>query len=509
MTFDADRSDLIVGVVGTGAMGRGIVQVAAAGGMRVLMTDSRPGAAQEAMEFVEKMLARAAEKGTMDADAAAAAANRIKVVGAPGDLKNCHVVIEAIVESLEAKQQLFSELEGIVAADCILATNTSSLSVTTIASKLKTPQRFAGFHFFNPVPLMRLVEVIEGLQTQGWVAEALMAIGKRMTREPVKLKDAPGFLVNQVGRGYTLEAAHLVYEGVAAFADVDRVMRDVGGFRMGPFELMELTGLDVTQPASELIYSQFFHEPRYRPNLIMRARYEAGILGRKTKKGFYDYDTEMKALVAPEAAAPGARPQSVWVSPADPRGHAAAIELLKKLGIVPEIGGKPSAKALILVTPLGDDATTCAVEQGLDPKRTVALDTLFPMAKRRTIMGTPVTEPDFREAAHGLLASDGVPVTVCRDSPGFIAQRIVAMIVNIGCSIAQSRTAAPADIDKAVTLGLNYPQGPFRFGDVLGPESIYKVLTAMYRIYGDPRYRPSIWLARRARLGVSLLTPEP
>jgi 3-hydroxybutyryl-CoA dehydrogenase len=509
MAFDANRADLTVGVIGTGAMGRGIVQVAAAGGMRVLMTDSRPGAAQEARTFISKMLERAAEKGSMRKDEAVAAVERISIVGGPADMKPCHVVVEAIVENLEAKQELFSALETIVAPDCILATNTSSLSVTTIASKLKTPQRFAGFHFFNPVPLMRLVEVIEGLLTEPWVAEALMGIGRRMTREPVRLKDAPGFLVNQVGRGFTLEASHLVSEGVSTFADVDRVMRDVGGFRMGPFELMELTGLDVTHPASELIYQQFFHEPRYRPNLIMRSRYEAGVLGRKTKKGFYDYDAEMKPLVAPEAPAPQARPRSIWVSAADPAGRAALVALLAKLGVAPEAGSKPGPESLCLVTPVGEDATTCAVEQGLDPARTVAVDTLFPLVKRRTIMGTPLTDPACRDAAHGLLASDGVPVTLCRDSPGFIAQRIVAMIVNIGCSIAQSRTAQPSDIDKAVTLGLNYPNGPFKFGDVLGVERVYKVLTAMYRIYGDPRYRPNIWLTRRARLGVSLLTPEP
>jgi 3-hydroxybutyryl-CoA dehydrogenase len=330
-----------------------------------------------------------------------------------------------------------------------------------------------------------------------------------MTREPVRCKDAPGFLVNQVGRGFTLEASHLVYEGISNFVDVDRVMRDVGGFRMGPFELMELTGLDVTHPASELIYNQFFQEPRFRPSLIMRARTEAGVLGRKSKKGFYDYDAQMKAIVAPEAAAPTARPASVWVSQADAAGHAALAGLLEKLGATPESGARPSAHALCLVTPIGEDATTCAVEQGLDPKRTVAVDTLFPMAKRRTIMGTPLTDVTFRDAAHGLLASDGVPVTVCRDSPGFIAQRIVAMIVNIGCSIAQSRTAEPADIDKAVTLGLNYPNGPLKFADVLGVPRIHKVLETMYRIYGDPRYRPNIWLARRAKLDVSALTPEP
>ena len=509
MPFDVNRHDLTVGVIGTGAMGRGIAQVAAAGGMQVLMSDSRPGAAEEARAFIDKMFARAAEKGSITKDEAVGAVNRIRIVGGPVDMKPCQVVIEVIVENLEAKQKLFAELEGIVAPDCILATNTSSLSVTTIASKLKTPQRFAGFHFFNPVPLMKLVEVIDGLHTDDWVGEALMAVGRRMTREPVRLKDAPGFLVNQVGRGFTLEAAHLAYEGIAGFADVDRVMRDVGGFRMGPFELMELTGLDVTQPASELIYNQFFQEPRYRPNLIMRSRYEAGVLGRKTKRGFYDYDAEMKPIIQPEPPAPAARPESVWVSPVEAQGHAALVGLLSKLGARRETTAKPSSGSLILVTPIGEDATTCAVEQGLDPRRTVAVDTLFPMVKRRTIMGTPVTEAAYRDAAHGLLGADGVPVTVCRDSPGFIAQRIVAMIVNIGCSIAQSRTARPADIDKAVMLGLNYPNGPFKFGDVLGPDRVYKVLSSMCRIYGDPRYRPNIWLMRRAKLGVSLLTPEP
>jgi 3-hydroxybutyryl-CoA dehydrogenase len=315
--------------------------------------------------------------------------------------------------------------------------------------------------------------------------------------------------VNQVGRGFTLEASHLVSEGVATFADVDRVMRDVGGFRMGPFELMELTGLDVTQPASELIYNQFFQEPRYRPNLIMRSRYEAGVLGRKTKRGFYEYDAEMKAVVTPEPAAPTALPDRVWVSRADEQGSAKLAEIVGRSGVSLETGAAPTSKALILATPVGEDATTCATEQGLDPRRTVAVDTLFPMTKRRTIMCTPITEPAFRDAAHALLASDGVAVTVCRDSPGFIAQRIVAMIVNIGCSIAQSRTAEPADIDKAVTLGLNYPSGPFRFGDVLGVERVYRVLSSMHAIYGDPRYRPNIWLTRRAKLGVSLLTPEP
>jgi 3-hydroxybutyryl-CoA dehydrogenase len=511
MKLDVSRPDLVVGVIGTGAMGRGIAQVAAAGGINVLMTDARPGAAAEARDFIGKMLERAAEKGQMTKEDAAASTGRITIVDSHKNMQPCHVVIEAIVENLDAKRALFAELEDIVTPDCIMVSNTSSMSVTTIGAKLKTPQRFAGFHFFNPVPLMKLVEVISGLLTEEWVCDALMALGKRMTREPVRLTDAPGFLVNQVGRGFSLEACHMVQEGVSNFADVDRVMRDVGGFRMGPFELMELTGLDVTQPASVLIYNQFFQEQRYRPSLIMQSRYEAGVLGRKTKKGFYNYDTsgkDLKAIVPPEKPAPAARPESVWVSKAEPEGSNKLVELLGKLGVTVEQGAQPSSKALILVTPIGEDATTAATSQGLDPKRVVAVDTLFPIVKRRTIMTTPLTDPAMRDAAHGLLASDGVPVTVCRDSPGFIAQRIIAMIVNIGCSIAQNRTASPADIDKAVTLGLNYPNGPFKFADVLGVKNIHRILDTMNKTYADPRYRPNIWLTRRAKLGVSVLTEE-
>jgi len=505
--FDANRSDLMIGVIGAGAMGRGIAQVAAVGGIRVRLTDAKPGAAQDALKFIDGMLKRAVEKGTMKAEDAQAATARIEVVDAVANLQPCHAVIEAIIENPEIKQKLFAELEGILAEDCIIASNTSSLSVTLLANKLKRPGRFAGFHFFNPVPLMRLVEVIEGVLTEPWVGDALMALGKRMTREPVRVQDAPGFLVNQVGRGYSLEASHLVSEGVASFVEVDRVMRDVGGFRMGPFELMDLTALDVTQPASELLYGQFFHETRYRPSLVMRSRLDAGILGRKTKRGFYDYASGEQAVPA-EAPAPSVRPDSVWVSPAEPAGHASLTQLLDKLGAPLESGAKPSARALILVTPLGEDTTTCVVEQGLDPKRTVAVDTLFPMVKRRTIMTCPLTDPKFRDAAHGLLAGDSVPVVVARDSPGFIAQRIIAMIVNIGCSVAQNQTATPADIDKAVTLGLNYPHGPLAFGDRLGPDRILKVLTNMQRVQGDQRYRPTLWLSRRARLGVSLLTQD-
>jgi 3-hydroxybutyryl-CoA dehydrogenase len=506
--LDATRDDLTLGVVGTGTMGRGIAQVAATGGLRVLLHDSREGAADEAVAFIGKMLDRAEVKGRLPAGAAKAAQTRLEIVDRLAGLAPCQVVIEAVSEDLELKRRLFRELEGVVDAGCVLATNTSSLSVTSIAAACGRPERVGGLHFFNPVPLMALVEVVAGVHSAPWVTDALMALGRRLGREPVQVADTPGFLVNQVGRGYTLEAAHLAGERVADFATIDQILRDQAGFPLGPFELMDLTGLDVSQSASEAIYRRSYDEPRYRPSSLMGLRLEAGLLGRKTGRGFYSYDSGDSGP-APEAApVPAYDGRPVWVSPAEPEAAQALAALIDRLGAKRDEGARPGAGSLILMTPLGEDATTAAVDQDLDPTRAVAIDTLFGLDRHRVVMKTPVGAPDTVAAAQGLLAQDGTPVSLLRDSCGFVAQRVVATIVNIGCAVAQQAVATPQDIDKAVTLGLGYPQGPLAFGDRLGPGKILRVLESMHRITGDPRYRPSPWLTRRARLGVSLLTSE-
>lgn len=507
MAKDPSSDGYVIGVLGAGAMGRGIVQVAAAGGMSVRLFDTNAKAVGEAVAFIGGMLDRAVERGRMEAVDARAAQGRIEAVDNMAAFADCDAVVEAVVENLDVKKKVFAELESIVSDDTILASNTSSLSVTTIAAECRVPGRVAGFHFFNPVPLMPLVEVIAGVLTEDWVCDSLMKIGRRMTREPVRVNDAPGFLVNQVGRGFNIEAAHMVQEGIADTVSIDRIMRDGAGFRMGPFQLMDLTGLDVTHPATVLIYEQSFHEARFRPAMMMEARTRAGRLGRKTGGGFYDYDGgQMQEPDEPAAPAYDGRP--VWVSGVEPEGRAEVIEALKAAGAKIDEGAAPGADSLILVTPVGDDATTAAVAQGLDAERTVAVDTVVGFGRRRTLMVTPVTDPVYRDAAHGVLSADGVPATMVCDGPGFVGQRIVAMICNVGCSVAQAGIASPEDIDKAVTLGLNYPYGPLEFGDRIGPARILRILEGIYGLYRDPRYRPSPWLTRRAKLGVSLLTPN-
>jgi 3-hydroxybutyryl-CoA dehydrogenase len=507
MAVDPASPEYTIGVIGAGTMGRGIAQIAVSGGINVKLYDGFEGASKSGQAFVARMVNRAAEKGNITQEDAAAAIARLEIVDSLDGLAGVNLVIEAIIEDLDIKKDLFAQLEKIVSPDCILASNTSSLSVTAIAAGCEKPGRVAGYHFFNPVPLLKVVEVIAGVLTDGWACDALDKIAQRCGHEPVRTQDSPGFLVNHAGRGFYTEGLRIAQEGIAEFSDIDDVLRDgAAGFRMGPFELMDTTGLDVSGVVMESIYQQFYEEPRFRPVAFTRQRMAAGLYGRKTGRGYYVYEDNRK--IAPDdKPVPDARPESVWIDPAVPDGQAALTALLKDR-IEIDTGAKPGARSVCIVTPLGKDATTAALDAGIEAERTVAVDTLLGLERRRTLMTTPVTDPDIRDQVHGLLASDGVGVTVIYDSPGFIAQRVIAAIVNIGCEIAQQGIASPDDINKAVRLGLNYPKGPIEFGDFIGPGRILSILKALHDAYLDPRYRPSVWLSRRARLGVTLGTLE-
>ena len=499
-----------IGVVGAGAMGRGIVQLFAQAGSSVVLHDTQPAAMQAALGHLKDTFAKLVEKGKIEADAAAQTLARISTGETLAAFAGCDLVIEAIVERLDIKQTLFKALEDVLSPEAVIVTNTSSLSVTAIAAACRHPQRVGGYHFFNPVPLMRIVEVIGGPRTDPSVLTRLSDLARGAGHTPVVCQDTPGFIVNHAGRAFGPESLKALGEGVTGYSDIDRILREhvqVGGqgFKLGPFELLDLTGLDVSHPVMESIYHQYYEEARYRPSVIGAQRVSAGLFGRKTREGFYRYEAGVQQSAA-EAAAPAATPGTpVWIAPGENR--AALCTLVEALGGRVDDGVVASPDALILVAPLGLDATTASI--GLDARRVVAIDTLFPFAaracKRRTLMFTPATTPQVRSTAHALFAADGARVSLLNDSAGFIAQRVVAMIVCIAGEIAQQRVASPADIDTAVRLGLGYPMGPLAMGDHLGPRRVVQVLEGMHAVTGDPRYRPGLWLSRRAKLGLSLL----
>lgn len=504
--LDANSSNLKLAIIGTGTMGRGIAQIAVLSGIDVYLFDTKAGAAEEAKQFIHSMLERLQVKKRLSEHDAQLANSRLTVCDALEGIADSDIIIEAIIEKLSIKQQLFSELEALVSAQCILATNTSSLSVTAIASGCQRPERVCGFHFFNPVPLMKIVEVIPGLLTDGNVTKGLLQLGDRMGHQSVLASDTPGFIVNHAGRGFGTEALRIVDEGIADFYQIDKIMTKQANFRMGPFELMDLTGLDVSHPVMESIYNQYYQEPRFRPSTITEQRLQAGVLGRKTQRGFYQYEQGQQIQPKPEPFDDSlvGLDRPIWVSSKVPAGHAAVKALLTELSLPIESGSLPSENAICIVTPLGKDATTCAIEERLNPEQTIAVDTLFSLADHRVCMAPPNIDPEIKQAIKSLFNKDGATVTFIEDSPGFVAQRIVATIVNIAAEMAQRKIASPTDIDLAVTLGLGYPAGPLALGNQLQPSRILTILESMYEFYGDPRYRPSPWLKRRALLNLSL-----
>jgi 3-hydroxybutyryl-CoA dehydrogenase len=493
-----------IGVIGSGAMGRGICQWALELGATVLVYDSREGAAGEAQAYIADMFGRSVSKGRLSSDARTEMLGRLKIAQSLSDFSSADIVVEAIVEDLIAKQNLFKSLEDIVSAAAILCTNTSSLSVTSCASVCRSPERVAGLHFFNPAPLMKVVEVVRGERTASQTVQRIVDVVRLSQHRPIVCDDTPGFVINHAGRGLSTEGLRVIQEGVAQFADVDRVMREYVGLPMGPFELFDLTGLDVSSRVLSEIYNGFFQEARLRPSPLVYRRVEAKLFGRKVGVGFYPYDG-------------GKKNEPTEANPAKQGSCAIYVHENPDIGDLFLRGGdrlvhKPADADAIVVCPLGDDATAVAASLGFNPTKVIAIDTLFPEklveGGRVTLMVTPLTDHQRADAAHASLSAAGMRVTRIADSPGFIAQRIVGNIVNTACEIAQQRIASPSDIEEGVKRGLGYPLGPFALGDQIGAGRILQILRRLQALTGDPRYRPSLWLRRRAELAASLATPE-
>ena len=513
-----------IAIIGTGIMGMGIAQITAQAGIQVLLYDAKSGAAEQGRQSLQSTLEKLTAKGKFTDEQLQDTLSNLTVLQEFSQIATAEIVVEAIIENLDIKKQLFAQLEGVVTADTILATNTSSLSVTAIAADCDHPERVAGFHFFNPVPLMKIVEVIPGLSTQQSVIDVLSDLAKRMGHLGVVAKDTPGFIVNHGGRAYGTEALKILGEGVTTFESIDRILREGAGFRMGPFELLDLTGIDVSHPVMESIYNQFYHEARYRPHPLTRQMLVGKKLGRKVGEGFYHYENGQKLSAATaqdqssEALISDAVISSVWVGADLAEDKNQLVDYLKSQGITIDDNEKPNPDSLVLLAPYGEDTTNAAIRYQVDPKQAIAIDMLTGLAKHRTLMPSLVTQETFIAQAYALFnrglddrAATTQPIvgaTLISESVGFVAQRVVAMVINLGCDIAMQGIASPEDIDNAVKLGLGYPYGPISWGDHLGASRVLLILERIYGLTGDPRYRPSPWLQRRAKLDVSLFTQQ-
>ncbi|MFE4450379.1 3-hydroxyacyl-CoA dehydrogenase [Streptomyces sp. NPDC056796] len=500
-------------IVGAGAMGRGIAQWAAAGGHTVELCDVRTEAVTAAVDFVRSMLERAVHKGRMSAGDSAAALERLVPLDdpwAPGP--GVELVIEAVREDLATKAEVFGKLERALPDSAVFATNTSSLSVTGIAASLRDPGRLAGLHFFNPVPLMRIVEVVPGAATRPGVPPVLTELVESCGHRAVTVADTPGFLVNHAGRGLVTEALALLEESVADPAGIDRIARDVLGLRMGPFELMDLTGLDVTAAVIDSIWTGFRHEDRLRPSFLTPNRVAAGLHGRKTGRGWFAYGPDAPAP-APEPPVTGDADRPVFVAGGGHEEYAAELRsALAAAGASVASGPAPADGALVLVPVWGTTVSAAVAAQGLPAARTFGVDPLPPAGRRRVLAVTPAGDPAAARDARAVLARAAVgeepfAVSVVRDTAGSVAQRLLASVVSVAASIAERSLATPADIDLAVTTGLGYPVGPLAWGDRIGAARMLDLQRALHTTTGDPRYRPTRWLTERARLGLPLTEP--
>lgn len=483
-----------IGVVGAGLMGAGIAQVLASAGYRVILNDQNTGALDSAATGIAARIDRLVEKGRMTPEEAEAAKGRLSTSGDLADMAPAQVVIEAIVERLDIKQALFQRLEEIVAEDAILASNTSSLSIAAIGKTCRHRERICGLHFFNPVPLMKLVEVIRGPFTSDAVDGLAVRLVERIQKVAVHARDSAGFLVNLGGRAFYTEALHIEAEGVAPPEQIDRIMRIAGGFRMGPFELMDLTGIDTNHPVTTFIHEGYQFDPRLKTTPLHGYMVEAGRFGRKVGIGYYDYAKDRPAPPVPPEPGPLRALRAVL-----PEGlsHGDRLVGLGLEGVVDD-GASP-----ILVSPLGEDATTVACRLSLDPKRVVAVDFTGIDARMVTVM-TPPGGSRVLDDVVGWFENAGLCVEVIADSPGFVAPRIIAAIVNLCCEMAQISIASPADIGTAMKLGLNYPFDPLELGDRIGADRVFRTLREIEEVTGSERYRPSLWLRRRAQIGLSL-----
>jgi 3-hydroxybutyryl-CoA dehydrogenase len=488
-----------VAVIGAGTMGAGIAQVAAAAGHPVLLYDVEQAALAKAKEQIAALLARMVDKGRLSADERDAALARIKLSHSLDALAPTGLVIEAIVEDHAAKQRLFETLEVFLHADAIFASNTSSLSITALAARLNHPERLVGMHFFNPAPVMALVEVVRGLASAPQVVETVRATVEAWGKTAVLCRSTPGFIVNRIARPFYGEALRALAEGAADAPTIDAVLRDAGGFRMGPFELIDLIGLDVNLAVSRSIHAAYSGDPRYTPSLLQQELVEAGCFGQKSGRGFYDHGADAERP-KPRTAPPARPPTRIVVEgdlgPAEPlieRWHKAGIEVNRRWG-----EGLIRIGNVRLALTDGRGATEWS---HLLQAPVILFDLALNFATCPHLALARADQAGEADLAQviGLMQAADFAVSVIDDLPGMLVMRTVSMLANEAAEVVHTGVARAEAVDQAMRLGVNYPRGPLAWAEAIGLERVRDVLDHLARTYGEDRLRAS-WLLRRKAL---------
>lgn len=503
-------------VVGAGIMGAGIAQVAAQAGHRVQLFDAREGAAASARAKLQDTLQALVAKGKLDAQLAQEAIDRIEAIDTLDAARDVGLVVEAIIENLEAKRTLLRQLEALVSPQCVLATNTSSISVTALANGLQRPQRLVGMHFFNPVPLMKLVEVVSGLQTDCEVAAAIFELSKSWGKVPVHARSTPGFIVNRIARPYYAETLALLLERAAAPQVLDACLRAVG-FRMGPCELMDLIGHDTNFAVTQSVYEANFYDKRFMPSLVQREMVDGGLLGRKSAQGFYRYPEGVPPVTSDSApdeseVAKLAAPRSLVLHGQGP----IAEQLSQRLHAT--VASQPQWQAVPVVSSphsdwigleidgarlmLTDGRTAAEVAAQVHIQDIAIFDrwmaaTIAPQAALAYAM-SPQSSEAWKAAAPVWLLALGFTPCLLTDVPGLVVARTVAMLINEAADAVLQGVCSPEGADAAMKLGVNYPAGPFEWLTRWSASGVRDVLTCLDAHYRGERYRISPWLRRTA-----------
>lgn len=456
-----------VGIVGAGAMGSGIAQVAAVAGHDVWLHDANHGEASRGRSRVEASLQRGIERGRMEPEAAAAILERLHTTDDLHELAGCALVIEAVVEDLDVKREVFGLLEGIVTDDALLATNTSSISISAVGAALARPGRLVGMHFFNPAPAMRLVEVVSGVATDEDTARHIFATASAWGKIAVHARSSPGFIVNRVARPYYAEALRLLEERVADAPTIDALLTEGGGFRMGPCALMDLVGHDVNHAVTRSVYDAFYQDPRFRPSLLQQELVDAGWLGVKSGRGFYDYTGTSRPEAARRTAPPGTEPSLT------------GVEVFRT------------------------DGRTAAERARTTGRPTIVHDLLGPGATRLAFAASPDVGSAVADRFVSAVEAYGLAAVELPDVPGLVVMRTVAMLVNEGVDAVHFGVGDEEGIDHAMRNGVNYPLGPIEWGRMIGFGDVLEVIDHLYGALHDPRYRASIRLRELAQSSLS------